>query len=80
MNVKNKNKVNFYEYINEYEITKYKDALDLYVEELWKDLSAESIDVKKGISKEICLYYYDVPRLINQHIFIIFEYFNKINF
>ena len=48
-----KNKVNFYEYINEYEITKYKDALDLYVEELWKDLSAESIDVKKGISKEI---------------------------
>ena len=53
MNVKNKNKVNFYEYINEYEITKYKDALDLYVEELWKDLSAESIDVKKGISKEI---------------------------
>ena len=73
MNVKNKNKVNFYEYINEYEITKYKDALDLYVEELWKDLSAESIDVKKGISKEIFLYYYDVPRLINQHIFIIFD-------
>ena len=47
-----KNKVNFYEYINEYEITKYKDALDLYVEELWKDLSAESIDVKKGVHHE----------------------------
>ena len=73
MNVKNKNKVNFYEYINEYEITKYKDALDLYVEELWKDLSAESIDVKKGVSREIFLYYYDVPRLINQHIFTVFD-------
>ena len=68
-----KNKVNFYEYINEYEITKYKDALDLYVEELWKDLSAESIDVKKGVSREIFLYYYDVPRLINQHIFTVFD-------
>jgi Ca2+-binding EF-hand superfamily protein len=68
-----KNFVNFYELIDNYKLTEYEEAFNLYIEELWKDLSAESIDVKKGVSREIFLYYYDIPRLINQHIFTIFD-------
>ena len=73
MNHSNENKhmINFYDIISSFQIIK-KRAFNKYLTELWKDLSLQSPDILKGLSREVFYSYFNYPEVINKHLFTIF--------
>lgn len=71
-NESNLHKLNFYDIISSFKITK-KKAFNKYLTELWKDLSLQSPDILKGISKEVFYSYFNYPQIINKHLFSLFS-------
>ena len=67
------NNINFLELISTFNISHLSNYYLLYLEELYLDLSSQSLEVKQGISKEIFFSYYDIPYKINEHLFNIFD-------
>ena len=52
---------------------KNKDALLVYLKELWKDLSQRSEDKVKGINRITFSKYYDLPGIISERLFNVFD-------
>ena len=73
MNHSNENKhmINFYDIISSFQIIN-KRAFNKYLTELWKDLSLQSPDILKGLSREVFYSYFNYPEVINKHLFTIF--------
>ena len=68
----NLHKLNFYDIISSFKIAR-KKAFNKYLTELWKDLSLQSPDILKGISKEVFYSYFNYPQIINKHLFSLFS-------
>ena len=60
MNHSNENKhmINFYDIISSFQIIN-KRAFNKYLTELWKDLSLQSPDILKGLSREVFYSYFN---------------------
>ena len=48
------------------------NAFRKYTTELWKDLSLQSQYILKGVSKEVFYSYFDIPELLQKHLFNVF--------
>jgi len=58
--------------LNDFRI-KNKDALQVYLKELWKDLSQRSEDKSKGVNRITFSKYYDLPGIILDRLFNVFD-------
>ena len=67
-----KDESNNYDIISSVKITR-KKAYNKYITELWKDLSLQSPDILKGISKKVFYSYFIYPQIINNHLFSLFS-------
>lgn len=65
-------KVNFDELIGEFKIENI-DTFSNYLTEIWKDLALRSIEKWKGINKITFSKYYDLPGIINDRLFAVFD-------
>ena len=52
---------------------KNKDAFQIYLKELWKDLAQRSDDKSKGISRITFSKYFELPGIILNRIFNVFD-------
>ena len=70
-------KINLYDITKNYEV-KNTDAFTQYLKQVWKDLKDRSGDETiKGIDKVTFQKYYDVPGLISERLFSVFDSENK---
>ena len=67
-------KINFNDIISEYEV-KNIEAFSIYLKQVWKDLCGRRSDdkSKEGIDKMTFQKYYDLPGLISERLFSIFD-------
>ena len=49
------------------------DALEVYLEDVWKDLSERDSKNGLGLTKKIFLKYYDLPLIINERLFKVLD-------
>ena len=65
-------KINFNDITNEYEV-KNIDAFSQYLKQVWKDLSGRKGGEKEGIDKITFQKYYELPGLISERLFSVFD-------
>ena len=72
-------KINFNDITCEYEV-KNKEAFAQYLKQVWKDLigrSGDTNEASKGIDKVTFQKYYELPGLISERLFSVFDNDNK---
>ena len=74
--MKNKGKINLDEIIGDY-IVKNTSAFRSYLKQLWNDLSKREKNIKDGIDRISFGKYYDLPGLISERLFSVFDFKNK---
>ena len=74
--MKNKGKINLDEIIGDY-IVKNTSAFRSYLKQLWNDLSKREKNIKDGIDRLSFGKYYDLPGLISERLFSVFDFKNK---
>ena len=74
--MKNKGKINLDEIIGDY-IVKNTSAFRSYLKQLWNDLSKREKNIKDGIDRISFGKYYDLPGLISERLFSVFDLKNK---
>ena len=65
-------KINLNDITNEYEV-KNVEAFSQYLKQVWKDLSSRSKGEKEGIDKITFQKYYELPGLISERLFSVFD-------
>ena len=71
-----KGKINLDEIIGDY-VVKNTSAFNSYLKQLWKDLSNRAEGVKDGVDRISFGKYYDLPGLISERLFSVFDSKNK---
>ena len=71
-----KGKINLDEIIGDY-VVKNVSAFNSYLKQLWKDLSNRAEGVKDGVDRISFGKYYDLPGLISERLFSVFDSKNK---
>ena len=71
-----KGKINLDEIIGDY-VVKNTSAFNSYLKQLWKDLSNRAEGVKNGVDRISFGKYYDLPGLISERLFSVFDSKNK---
>ena len=71
-----KGKINLDEIIGDY-VVKNTPAFNSYLKQLWKDLSNRAEGVKDGVDRISFGKYYDLPGLISERLFSVFDSKNK---
>ena len=74
--MKQKGRINLDEIIGDY-IVKNTPAFNSYLKQLWKDLSNRAEGVKDGVDRISFGKYYDLPGLISERLFSVFDSKNK---
>ena len=65
-------KINLNDITNEYEV-KNVEAFSQYLKQVWKDLSGRNKDENEGIDKITFQKYYELPGLISERLFSVFD-------
>ena len=65
-------KINFNDITDQYEV-KNIDAFTQYLKQVWKDLSGRKKGDKEGIDKITFQKYYELPGLISERLFSVFD-------
>lgn len=76
MNKSEIDKIDVEELMNDFRIQDY-EALQIYLKELWKDLSQRSDDKIKGINNVTFAFYYQLPGIILDRLFNVFDVNNN---
>ena len=74
--MKQKGRINLDEIIGDY-VVKNTPAFNSYLKQLWKDLSNRAEGVKDGVDRISFGKYYDLPGLISERLFSVFDSKNK---
>ena len=69
-------KINLNDITNQYEV-KNVEAFSQYLKQVWKDLSRRTKENKEGIDKITFQKYYELPGLISERLFSVFDSSNK---
>ena len=65
-------KINLNDITNQYEV-KNVEAFSQYLKQVWKDLSSRTKGEKEGIDKITFQKYYELPGLISERLFSVFD-------
>ena len=65
-------KINLNDITNQYEV-KNVDAFSQYLKQVWKDLSGRTTGAKDGVDKITFQKYYELPGLISERLFAVFD-------